>query len=50
MVVQIPGYGISQPVAAGGGALIEFNAISTGQYEVKAKGSKLTLALIRVHD
>jgi hypothetical protein len=51
VVVQIPGYGITQPIAAGGSALIEFDATSTGLYEVKLRGKKgITLALIRVRD
>ena len=50
VVVQIPGYGISQPVAVGGSALIEFDATRTGLYEVKLQGKKkgIILALIRV--
>jgi hypothetical protein len=52
VVVQIPGYGISQPIAPGVGALIEFDATRPGLYEVKLQGKKkkLTLALIRVRD
>ncbi len=53
VVVQIPGYGISRPIAPGVGALIEFDATRNGLYEVKLQGKKkklTTLALIRVRD
>jgi hypothetical protein len=47
-VVEIQGYGISQPISAGGELQIEFDAVYTGLYKVRLKKGNLLLALLSV--